>query len=168
MQCITKRNDVYFLPMYSLCTIDVPGEEIMSYRVRREKDLSNIISLNAAIFPEDVLNVDEQTVGWVAYDKNNNPAGFCTARTLEDGVLYFDRGGVFKEHRGQGLHRKLIEIRERYARKNGYKNIITYVMKDNIKSLTTLVRCDYLIYTPAYQWAGKAWETIYYLIKELK
>ncbi|MDD3412558.1 MAG: GNAT family N-acetyltransferase [Lachnospiraceae bacterium] len=140
----------------------------MSYRIRRAKDLSMIVTLNTIIFPEDALHLDEQTVAWVAYDKNNQPAAFCTARKLEDRVLYFDRGGVLKEHQGKGLHRKLIEIRERYARKNKYKTAITYVMKDNIKSLCTLVRCDYLIYTPVYQWAGKAGDMIYYLIKEFK
>jgi GNAT superfamily N-acetyltransferase len=140
----------------------------MSYRIKRVKDLSIIISLNEAIFPTDPLHVDSQTVGWVAYDKNNSPAAFCTARDIGDNVFYLDRGGVFKEHRGQGLHTKLIDVRERYARKHNFKDIITYVMKDNIRSLCTLVRSDYQIYTPGYQWAGKAWENIYYLIKTLR
>jgi GNAT superfamily N-acetyltransferase len=127
-----------------------------------------IKSLNDAVFPTDALFIDDKTVGWVAYNKKGEAAAFATARDIGDHILFMDRGGVLKEHRKHGLHSRLIKVRELYARQNGFKEIITYTMKDNIMSTVTLVKCGFQLYTPYYQWVGKAWESIYYFCKDVK
>jgi GNAT superfamily N-acetyltransferase len=138
-------------------------ENGMKFKVRMTTDMDLIRSINDEIFTEDKLELDEKTVAWVAWTEDEKPAAFCTARKLTHGILYMDRGGVYSKYRKQGIHRKLIKVRENFAKKNGYSKVITYVMKDNFASLFTLVRCDYRMYTPEYLYAGS---NVIYLIKE--
>lgn len=135
----------------------------MNFKIRQTTDFSLISILNEEIFPEDKLTLDEKTVAWVVMDDKGQYVAFCTARKLINGILYMDRGGVMPKFRKQGIHRKLITARERFAKKHGYDKVITYVMKDNYASLFTLVRCDYKMYTPEYKYAG---ENVIYLIKD--
>lgn len=135
------------------------------YKIKRTKDLDLIVRINDEIFPEDKLDVDHKTTAWIVYSEDKEIAGFCTCRNAGYGILYMDRGGIKYKHRGKGLHRKMISAREAYAKKNGFKKIITYVMKENWTSLFTLIRCDYLKYTPEYKYAG---DNVVYLIKELE
>lgn len=137
----------------------------MQYKIRKTNDLELIQTLNAEIFPQDLLHTDHKTAAWVLYDDKDEPVAFCTCRNSGYGILFMDRAGIKKEHRKKGLHRKLIKAREAYAKKNGFKKIITYVMKENYASLFTLVRCDYEMYTPEYKYAG---ENVIYVIKEFK
>lgn len=135
----------------------------MNFKIRQTTDFELIKQLNDEIFPEDKLHIDEKTVAWIVTDEEGRYAAFCTARKLIHGILYMDRGGVLPKFRKQGLHRKLISIREKYAKKHGFRKVITYVMKDNYASLFTLIRCDYKMYTPEYKYAG---DNVIYLIKE--
>ena len=134
------------------------------YRIRKTLHLDQLIILNEYIFPQDPLEVDDRTVGWHV-TKDDKSAGFCTMRLLDDGIAFMDRGGILSEHRGNNLHRRLIKIRERYAKRKGYKTMITYVMADNYASLFTLIRQDYKMYSPEYAYAGV--KGVIYLMKEL-
>jgi GNAT superfamily N-acetyltransferase len=141
----------------------------MSYSVRKVKDLSMLVYLNKVVFPLDVLEIDEKTVGWVMYCPNGEPVGFCSGRQLEHQMFFMDRAGILEKHRGKGLHRKLINVRERFARASDkIKHIITYVVHDNYASLFTLVRCGYKKYDPEYEYAGASEKEVIYLIKDLK
>lgn len=133
----------------------------MIFKVRSTKDFNLVLELNSKIFPEDKLELDEKTVAWIVYNSQGQPVAFCTARKLLYGILYMDRAGVLPDYQGKGIHRKLINARERFAKKNGFKKIITYVMKHNYQSLCTLVRCDFKLYNPEYAYAGR--EVLYFI-----
>jgi predicted GNAT family acetyltransferase len=124
------------------------------YSIRKTLRFEDVIILNNLIFPCDPLEVDERSRAWIVKNSKGEPSGFCTMRMLDDKIAFMDRGGILDEHRGKGIHKKLIKVRERYARSQGYKTVITYVMADNYASLFTLVRQDYKMYTPDYAYAG--------------
>ena len=135
----------------------------MSYSVRKTTKFELILLLNKEIFPCDDLEIDKYTTGWVIW-KDKKPVGFCTMRLLDHKIAYMDRAGILKEHRGKGLHKKLLRVRESYARRQGYKQMITYTVSDNFDSLFTLVRHGYHKYDPEYAYAGKS---CHYVIKDL-
>ena len=134
------------------------------YKVRKTTRFENIVLLNTEIFPCDPLEIDQKSRGWLVYHQNN-PIGFCTMRMLEDKIAFMDRGGILDEHRGKGIHKRLIKVRERYARAHGSEVIITYVMEDNYASLFTLVRHGYKMYEPDYAYAGV--KGVIYLQKDI-
>jgi GNAT superfamily N-acetyltransferase len=134
------------------------------YKIRKTLRFEDIIILNNLIFPCDPLEIDEKSRAWLVSHKDK-PAGFCTMRMLDDGIAFMDRGGILDEHRGNGIHKRLIKVRERYARSQQCNCIITYVMADNYASLFTLIRHDYKMYEPDYAYAGS--KGVIYLIKEL-
>ena len=133
-------------------------------RITKTKNMKLILDLNHQIMPEDHLEIDEKTTAWIV-KVDGEIAGFCTLREIGHHIAYLDRGGVLPKHQGKGIHRRLIAVRERYARSRGMHKIITYVMPYNYPSMFTLVRCNYLKYKPEYPWAGT---NIVYFIKELK
>lgn len=134
------------------------------YKIRRTAQFENIILLNTVIFPCDPLEIDKKSRGWLVYHQNT-PAAFCTMRMLEDSIAFMDRGGILDEHRGRGLHKRLIRVREKYARAQGFQTVITYVMADNYASLFTLVRHGYKMYEPDYAYAGV--KGVIYLQKDI-
>ena len=133
------------------------------YIVRKTDKFDLILSLNRKIFPCDDLEICDNTVGWIIWH-NKTPVGFCTMRMLTHRIAYMDRAGILEEHRGKGLHKKLLRVRESYARRQNYKEIITYTVSDNFDSLFTLVRHGYKKYDPEYAYAGR---TCHYVIKDL-
>lgn len=134
----------------------------MLIRLRKTKNMTLIKKINHDIMPEDVLETDEKTTAWICY-VDGQVAGFCTMRTLDNGIAYLDRGGVYSRFQGLGIHRKLISVRERHARHLGLTRVITYVLTTNYQSMFTLVRCDYKRYQPSYAWVGR---DVMYFIKE--
>jgi len=101
---------------------------------------------------------------WLAYsvDGEREVAGFCgltpTYAHPED-VGYLKRAGVLLPHRGQGLQRRFVHVRERRARRNGWTSIVTDT-SDNPSSANNLIRCGYRIYTPQEPWGFR--HTIYW------
>lgn len=65
---------------------------------------------------------------------------------------YLKRVGVTREARGHGLQKKLLTVRERRARKNGWTTMITDTT-DNPPSANSLIRAGYKIFEPTYRWA---------------
>ena len=126
----------------------------MNIKLRATKNYELIKQINKDIMPHDELSIDEKTRAWVAY-VDGKLAGFCTLRILPSNIVYLDRGGIYEQYQGLGIHRKLIAIRERFARKIGSKAIITYTLTNNYASMYTLVRCNYRKYNPDHAWVGR-------------
>jgi GNAT superfamily N-acetyltransferase len=132
----------------------------------KTKKLDHVLNLNALIFPEDDLNVGDNTFHWIATDKRSKePIGFCSVTDFGEGILFLSRAGLLPEYRGRNIQRKFIRLRERFARSNGYKKIITYTLKDNYQSMNSLFISGYKIYTPEFQYVGPGYM---YYIKELE
>jgi GNAT superfamily N-acetyltransferase len=64
---------------------------------------------------------------------------------------YFIRAGVLPEHRGNGLQRRLIRVREMRARKNGWTRIVTET-NENIPSANSLIGAGFKLYAPRNPW----------------
>jgi GNAT superfamily N-acetyltransferase len=91
---------------------------------------------------------------WIASDSALRPVGFAgmvaSQQFLKSGYLY--RAGVLPVHRGHGLQRKLIQVREMKARKIGWTHIVSDCT-DNIHSANNFIRAGYRLYRPRRPWA---------------
>jgi len=133
------------------------------YKVRRSADLDVLTLLQLDIFPNDEMYNNESMVFWISYDSNMVPVGFAILKEINGDSVYFTRAGVSMNHRGKGLHRRMVAARLRYAKRNGYKNVITYTIYDNAASSNTLIKSGFLRYEPQYKWVEK----VLFYIKEL-
>lgn len=90
---------------------------------------------------------------WVAYD-GALPVAFAgvtqSVRWFDTG--YLCRGGVIRSHRGQGIQKRLIRVRERKARELGWNWLITDTFK-NPASANSLIACQYRIFQPSHPWS---------------
>ena len=130
--------------------------------IRQTKDFDLICALNNTIFPLDDLELDHKTRAWIVWE-NKLPVGFCTLRMIGKRIAYFDRAGLLERAKGQGIHSKMVAVRERYACTHHCKSTITYTMKYNIKSLITLIRKGWEFYEPEYKYSGD----VYYFRKSV-
>lgn len=136
----------------------------MKYKLSRTDDLRTVRRLHRKLFPNDEYDLEGQL--WVCRDSNKNPVGFCAARLLEDmETVFLNRSGVLPIANGNGLQRRMIKVRERWAAEGGAKNIVTYALHDNHASIVNLVKSGYLLYHPAWRWAS---EGVHYFLKELR
>jgi len=139
--------------------------ENFNLSIRQTHNLDEILILNALIFPEDELDVSINTSHWVARDKHSGkPVGFCSVSDIGQGVLFLSRSGLLREYRGRNTQRKFIAIRERYARRHGFECIITYTLKDNYQSFSSLIKKGYELYDPEYDYVGG---DVFYFRKKL-
>lgn len=116
-----------------------------------------IRELHDEIFGDTAPNVNpERGWWWLAYacDDSRQLAGFCgltpTFGQPHD-VAYLKRAGVLMPHRGQGLQRRFVRVREARARKAGFQSIVTDT-SDNPSSANNLIKCGYRIYQPPEPW----------------
>lgn len=107
---------------------------------------------------------DGGNVYWLVKTPAGRAVGFCSVRptTTDLDTVFLSRAGILPEARGLGLHRRMISVRLRWARKNGFKRAITYAQRDNIQSAVNLLRCGFMLYDPDYRWVGDSY--LYFLI----
>ena len=125
--------------------------------LRKTHDWFTIKALHDEIFPSDDFDENvERNAAWLI--RNHTAViGFCMARPLssDPATLFLSRAGLISKARGKGLQKRMIRVRVAYARKNGFKKVITYVHRDNIQSAVNLEKCRFRLYAPAEDWAGK-------------
>ena len=151
----------------------------MEYRLRRadpddEDDLAHLKELHKITFEDTAPIKDDMgcifTRGawWLMHPVGHEdaPIAFCgvTPSTYGPTYTYLKRGGVLKEHRGQGLQRRLIRIREKWARSRGYEWMITNTTNDNPASANSMIAEGYRLFWPSVPWDMK---TAVYLRKRL-
>ena len=71
------------------------------------------------------------------------------------GFAILTRCGVRRKYRGNGLQKQLIRARIRMARRHGFRELLAYVLGNNLASANSLIACGFRLYTPAEFWAGK-------------
>lgn len=130
-----------------------------------ESDIAeDIVKLHDLTFNKEAPNVTEYDtdVGrwWLAYF-DETPIAFAGLKesASEPGALYLVRSGVLKDHRGNGLHMRLIRVRERWARKHGWRKLRTDTT-DNHRSANNLIRAGFRIFVPELLWGFQ--HTIYW------
>lgn len=137
----------------------------MSIKINKTTNFKNILNLNQKIFEDNQLNVTGGLHGWIAVDLfTNQQIGFCTITNLGHGIFFLSRAGLLPSYYKRGIHKRFIRLREKFARKNKAKKIITYVYKENYQSLINLIKLNYYIYEPEWDYAG---DEFIYLIKYL-
>lgn len=78
------------------------------------------------------------------------------------GMMTF--GGVYPEYEGQGLHKEIYKIREKFLSDNGIERVITYISRDNYRSLKNAFDNGYKIYEPKLKYTDGSF---YHLMKRL-
>lgn len=76
---------------------------------------------------------------------------------------YLCRAGVCPPHRGRGLQRAMIRLREKEARALGWARLVTDTTYNTV-SANNLIACGYRLFDPKYPWAFR--DTLYWT-KEL-
>lgn len=120
-----------------------------------EDDKDLLDELDRECFPDDAV-CDKDGYWWIAYD-GQRPIAFAGMNPSVQWTHcgYLCRAGVVPAYRGRGLQRRLIQVRERKARKLGWEWVVTYTVPDNYASANNLIRCGYTLYAPAYPWGSK-------------
>ncbi len=90
---------------------------------------------------------------WIALD-GDRPAGFAgiVKSTLGEDYAYLARAAVLKPYRGQGLQKRLIRVRTHWARKHGFKYVVTDTSEDNHASANSLITCGFRLFEPPVRW----------------
>lgn len=131
------------------------------YRIREvdgeDEDIAETLdALHDLCFMDAALRVKyDYGYWWIAYH-DREPVGFAgiTPSTIGPGVGYLKRAGVLPAHRGHGLQRRLLKVRERKARELGWASIITDTT-DNVPSANNLIRAGYRLFEPQ-PWAFRS------------
>lgn len=131
---------------------------------RHDGDRPLIEYLDSRLFTdEERVDYIDESVWWVGW-KDEVPVAYAGARYIpEANAVFLSRAGVLPEARGQGIQRKLISLRLRWANTTGAKNAITYTHPLNHPSANNLIRSGFLLYSPQWQWAGP--EFLYWIRK---
>ena len=89
---------------------------------------------------------------WWVRVAGNRIVAYCGC-LYSEGVCIFVRAWVHADYRGQGMQRKMIRLRVKAARRD-CSVAITYTTSDNYPSANNLIREGFLLYQPAYMYAG--------------
>jgi len=107
--------------------------------------------LHSELFPNDDMPDWSLGTWWVMFNKDV-PIAFAgiqrSHRWSDSGYLV--RAGVMPAERGKGFQKRLIKIREAYAKKQGWKWCITATL--DIRSANNLINCGYHLYKPKNPW----------------
>lgn len=89
---------------------------------------------------------------WIAYE-GELPIGFAgvvqSVRWSDTG--YMCRSGVLRAHRGKGVQKRLIRVREMKAKRLGWNWLISDTF-NNPPSANSLISCGYRTFTPSRPW----------------
>jgi GNAT superfamily N-acetyltransferase len=122
--------------------------------------------LQLACLPDDEPVFPENGSWWVGYDMTSRqPIAFGLVKPSSQwrDTAYLARAGVLPAYRGQGLQRRLITLRERFARRQGYRWMISDTT-DNTPSANNLIKAGYRLLDPSSPWASS--DTLYW-VKDL-
>lgn len=136
-------------------------------RARRTSNRELVELMDMICFPEDDREDFDKSVWWTYRDDDGTPMGYCGLKLLtgpNSGVAYLCRAGVLPEYQGQGLQKRMISVRERYAREQGCQAILTYTITENYASITNLIKSGYRFYEPENPWSDGS---VFFFIKYL-
>lgn len=113
-----------------------------------------VSELEARCFPDDARYPLAGASWWLATGPDGTASGFAGAKLWElDGYVYLARAGVLPGARGQGLQKRFIRARVRWARKQGALGCYTYTIA-NPASTNSLISCGFRAFEPSYRWGG--------------
>ena len=127
-------------------------------QLKTKEQLKEMARLQRLCLPADTLcHVEAEDCAFGTFDSGRMVA-FAVVKKSKGyyNTAYLARVGVLEEYRGLGIQKKLIQLRERWARKKGVKHIITDTTNDNIPSMRSLMSCKYKPFWPSLRepWAS--------------
>lgn len=124
-------------------------------RAKSARHWEDIDRLQRLTLPGDRPHPTNSGAWWLIYD-GEQPVAFAgvvpSARWCD--AMYLCRSGVIESHRGRGLQKRLVRVRERYARKQGMRWLITDTTR-NPASSNSLIAAGYKIFEPSKPWGLK-------------
>lgn len=120
--------------------------------VRVGHDDPRIRALHVAAFPAD-REPDWVTAAWWLVLRDDRPVAFAGVQRSQQwcDAGYMVRAGVEQTERGRRLQQRLIRVRERFARRQGWKWLFTATL-NNPPSANSLIACGFRLYEPAAPW----------------
>lgn len=110
--------------------------------------LSRIGALEKRIFPHDIpTETPDRLYWWLVFHKDE-VVGYAALDCRGGTRGFLAKCGVLPRWRGYGIQKRLIQARERYARRLGLLRVTTYARHDNFASLNSLARLSYKMYRP--------------------
>jgi ribosomal protein S18 acetylase RimI-like enzyme len=114
--------------------------------------------LDFQCFPGDDLYSKRKCYWWIVY-KGTKPIAFAGLKPYDNGEGFMCRVGVLPGHRGRGLQKQLLILREVKARELGLTDLFTYTLLV-AASIKSLLSAGYEIYPPEHEYAGE--EVLYF------
>lgn len=117
--------------------------------IRRCKRLNIIRHLDCQIFDSDYpVQLTENSIWWVV-KVEGEVAGFAGLDlNFNHKEAFLCRCGILPKFRGKGLQKRLLKVRERYARTQNIKALWTYTSVHNVSSMNSLIKNGYKTYLP--------------------
>lgn len=113
--------------------------------------------LHDEIFVGTAPTPDFDAGQWWIVTSPTDIVGFCgiTPSTYMPMTGYLKRAGVKQGHRGHGLQRRMVSVRERYARRQGWMRLYTDTATFNLRSSNNLFKAGFELFRPNPLWAGE-------------
>jgi GNAT superfamily N-acetyltransferase len=121
---------------------------------RKPEIVSILVHLQKLCLPSDAIYDVSRGHWWVAYTENDKPIGFAGLVRSNAWVDcgYLCRAGVVPSHRGKGLQKRLIKVREAQAKRLNWNWLITDTYL-NPASSNSLISCGFRLYEPSEPWS---------------
>lgn len=127
-------------------------------KVLNEDLYKRLQALDSKVFYGCINEFKPSREWWVIVDGGSIIA-YCGS-TYSEGYCFYNRAWVYTSYRGLGLHKKLIDIRVRAAKKKKCKAIVTYTTHNNAASMNNLFKCKFKAFIPEFKYSGT--EMVYY------
>lgn len=138
----------------------------MKIQIRETHDVELWRATDQLIFDREPWEPYDCEFYWLAY-ADGHIAGHCSMALLKenDGVGYLTRAGVLDKYRGLGIHRRMLNVRKRCAKKLNLRALITYAAADNVYSINNLWAAGFRAYHPENNWIDDPrGEFIYFIL----
>lgn len=123
---------------------------MIAFRRAVARDKALVLRLDAACFPLDAPPVFKGAHWFIGRDGAEAVAHCAWKAVDHDGetVGFHYRGGVMPDHRGRGLQRWMLRLREGAMRRDGIARAVTYTDADAAASMRNLIAEGYRPYAP--------------------
>lgn len=135
----------------------------MKYRIREVagEERSYVVDIDRKLFqkrsPQDSPGPDITTGHWwIVEDETKAIVGYAgmVPNSGDPAQVYLCRSGVLREHRGNGLQKRLIKKRLDKARQLGFTEAVSDTFS-NPWSGNSLISCGFRLFRPEYPWSYK-------------
>lgn len=117
-----------------------------------EADL--LIEMQKITMPADeLLKPEDALQWWIAYDRDIPIAYAALSKSKQvPNRGYLSAAGVLPGYRGLGIQKRLIRVRQAYARRNGMTCLVTDTVTSNPASSNSLIACGFKAFYPPHPW----------------